>query len=71
MTTTGEMPFYLSLRNTQLPMESQFISKLDIVTGTLKSDSTLSQGQSDLVHTARTLLEKPSILEYDKRSGTT
>lgn len=108
VTTMGEMPFYLSLLNTQLPIESQFITRLadhlnaEIVLGTIKdreeavqwltytylyvrmrrapavygismdtitADPTLRQRRVDLIHTAATLLEKSSMLKYDKRSG--
>ncbi|KAI4247759.1 MAG: hypothetical protein L6R40_001345 [Gallowayella cf. fulva] len=107
ITTQTEMQYYLSLMNQQLPIESQFISKLadnlnaEIVLGNVRSrdegvewlgytylfvrmlgspglysvgaeyenDSGLEQKRVDLIHSAATVLEKSSLVKYDKRSG--
>lgn len=107
ITTQTEMQYYLSLMNQQLPIESQFISKLadnlnaEIVLGNVRSrdeavewlgytylfirmlrspglysvgaeyedDDALEQKRVDLVHSAATVLEKSSLVKYDKRSG--
>ena len=107
ITTQTEMQYYLSLMNQQLPIESQFISKLadnlnaEIVLGSIRSrdeavdwlgytylfvrmlrspglysvgpeyedDEALEQKRVDLVHSAATVLEKSSLVKYDKKSG--
>ena len=107
ITTQSEMQYYLSLMNQQLPIESQFVSKLadnlnaEIVLGNVRNrdegvewlgytylfvrmlrspglysvgaeyedDDTLEQKRVDLVHSAATVLEKSSLVKYDKRSG--
>ena len=107
ITTQSEMQYYLSLMNQQLPIESQFISKLadnlnaEIVLGNVRSrdeavewlgytylfvrmlrspglysvgaeyedDDALEQKRVDLVHSAATVLEKSSLVKYDKKSG--
>ena len=107
ITTKTEMQYYLSLMNQQLPIESQFISKLadnmnaEIVLGNIRSrdeavewlgytylfvrmlrspglysvgaeyesDDVLEQKRVDLVHSAATVLEKSSLVKYDKRTG--
>lgn len=107
ITTQTEMQYYLSLMNQQLPIESQFISKLadnlnaEIVLGNVRSrdeavewlgytylfvrmlrspglysvgadyedDDALEQKRVDLVHSAATVLEKSSLVKYDKKSG--
>ena len=107
ITTQSEMQYYLSLMNQQLPIESQFISKLadnlnaEIVLGNVRNrdeavewlgytylfvrmlrspglysvgaeyedDSALEQKRVDLVHSAATVLEKSSLVKYDKKSG--
>lgn len=107
ITTQTEMQYYLSLMNQQLPIESQFISKLadnlnaEVVLGNVRSrdeavewlgytylfvrmlrspglysvgadyedDDALEQKRVDLVHSAATVLEKSSLVKYDKKSG--
>ena len=107
ITTQTEMQYYLSLLNQQLPIESQFISRMadnlnaEIVLGNVKSrdegvewlsytylfvrmlrspglysvgaeyedDAALEQKRVDLVHSAATVLEKSSLVKYDKKSG--
>lgn len=107
ITTQSEMQYYLSLMNQQLPIESQFISKLadnlnaEIVLGNVRnrdeavewlgytylfvrmlrspglysvgaeyeSDDALEQKRVDLVHSAAIVLEKSSLVKYDKKSG--
>ncbi len=107
ITTQTEIQYYLSLLNQQLPIESQFISKLadnlnaEIVLGNVRSrdeavewlgytylfvrmlrspglysvgaeyenDEALEQKRVDLVHSAATVLEKSSLVKYDKKSG--
>lgn len=107
ITTQSEMQYYLSLMNQQLPIESQFISKLadnlnaEIVLGNVRNrdeavewlgytylfvrllrspglysvgaeyegDIALEQKRVDLVHSAATVLEKSSLVKYDKKSG--
>ena len=107
ITTQSEMQYYLSLMNQQLPIESQFVSKLadnlnaEIVLGSVRSrdegvewlgytylfvrmlrspglysvgaeyeeDDALEQKRVDLVHSAATVLEKSSLIKYDKKSG--
>jgi len=107
ITTQTEMQYYLSLLNQQLPIESQFISKLadnlnaEIVLGNVRSrdegvewlgytylfvrmlrspglysvgaeyedDNALEQKRVDLIHSAATVLEKSSLVKYDKKTG--
>lgn len=107
ITTQSEMQYYLSLMNQQLPIESQFISKMadnlnaEIVLGTVRSrdegvewlgytylfvrmlrspglysvgadyeqDDSLEQKRVDLIHSAATVLEKSSLVKYDKKTG--
>jgi pre-mRNA-splicing helicase BRR2 len=107
ITTQREMQYYLSLLNQQLPIESQFISKLadnlnaEIVLGNIRTrddgvewlgytylfvrmlrspalyqvgadydeDETLEQRRVDLIHSAAAVLEKASLVKYDKKSG--
>ena len=107
ITTQTEMQYYLSLLNQQLPIESQFISKLadnlnaEIVLGNVRSrdegvewlgytylfvrmlrspglysvgaeyedDDALEQKRVDLIHSAATVLEKSSLVKYDKNTG--
>ena len=107
ITSQSEMQYYLSLMNQQLPIESQFVSKLadnlnaEIVLGSVRSrdegvewlgytylfvrmlrspglysvgaeyeeDDALEQKRVDLIHSAATVLEKSSLVKYDKNSG--
>jgi len=107
ITTQAEMQYYLSLLNQQLPIESQFVSKLadnlnaEIVLGNVRSrdegvewlgytylfvrmlrspglysvgpeyenDNALEQKRVDLIHSAATVLEKSSLVKYDKKTG--
>eukprot|EP00898_Chlorokybus_atmophyticus_P007000 jgi/Chlat1/7300/Chrsp58S06941 len=108
LTGHSELLYYLSLMNQQLPIESQYISKLadnlnaEVVLGTvlnareavtwlgytylyirmlrnptlygvshdeLASDPMLEGRRADLVHTAAALLDKHSLINYDRRSG--
>ncbi|KAL8970766.1 MAG: hypothetical protein Q9197_003639 [Variospora fuerteventurae] len=107
ITTQTEMQYYLSLMNQQLPIESQFISKLadnlnaEIVLGNVRSrdeavewlgytylfirmlrspglysvgaeyenDNALEQKRVDLIHSAATVLEKSSLVKYDRKTG--
>ncbi|KAL8774696.1 MAG: hypothetical protein Q9209_000635 [Squamulea sp. 1 TL-2023] len=107
ITTQTEMQYYLSLMNQQLPIESQFISKLadnlnaEIVLGNVRNrdeavewlgytylfvrmlrspglysvgaeyenDSALEQKRVDLIHSAATVLEKSSLVKYDRKTG--
>ncbi len=107
ITTQTEMQYYLSLMNQQLPIESQFISKLadnlnaEVVLGNVKSrdegvewlgytylyvrmlrspglysvgpeyeeDEALEQKRVDLIHSAATVLEKSSLVKYEKKTG--
>ncbi|KAI4125089.1 MAG: hypothetical protein LQ338_004476 [Usnochroma carphineum] len=107
ITTQTEMQYYLSLMNQQLPIESQFISKLadnlnaEIVLGNVRNrdegvewlgytylfvrmlrspglysvgaeyenDDALEQKRVDLIHSAATVLEKSSLVKYDKKTG--
>ena len=103
-----ELPFYLSLLNQQLPIESQFITKLvdqlnaEVVMGNVltveegvdwlrytylyarmrknpqlygitlddkEDDPELTQRRTDLIHTAASMLDKASLLKYDRRTG--
>lgn len=107
ITTQTEVQYYLSLLNQQLPIESQFFSKLadnlnaEIVLGNVRTrdegvewlgytylfvrmlrspglysvgaeyehDEALEQKRVDLIHSAATVLEKSSLVKYDKKSG--
>ncbi|MCJ1478483.1 DEIH-box ATPase [Lambiella insularis] len=107
ITTQAEMQYYLSLLNQQLPIESQFVSKLadnlnaEVVLGNVRSrdegvdwlgytylfvrmlrspglysvgpeyesDHALEQKRVDLIHSAATVLEKSSLVKYDKKTG--
>uniref|UniRef100_A0A674AV11 U5 small nuclear ribonucleoprotein 200 kDa helicase n=1 Tax=Salmo trutta TaxID=8032 RepID=A0A674AV11_SALTR len=103
ITSHGELQYYLSLLNQQLPIESQMVSKLpdmlnaEIVLGndavnwlgytylyvrmlrnpTLygvshddrSSDPLLERRRMDLIHTAANVLDKNSLVKYDKRTG--
>ncbi|MCJ1397036.1 DEIH-box ATPase [Xylographa trunciseda] len=107
ITTQAEMQYYLSLLNQQLPIESQFVSKLadnlnaEVVLGNVRSrdegvewlgytylfvrmlrspglysvgpeyenDNALEQKRVDLIHSAATVLEKSSLIKYDKKTG--
>ncbi|KAL8914049.1 MAG: hypothetical protein Q9171_001300 [Xanthocarpia ochracea] len=107
ITTQTEMQYYLSLMNQQLPIESQFISKLadnlnaEIVLGNVRNrdeavewlgytylfvrmlrspglysvgaeyenDGALEQKRVDLIHSAATVLEKSSLVKYDRKTG--
>ena len=107
ITTQTEIQYYLSLMNQQLPIESQFVSKLadnlnaEIVLGNVRNrdegvewlgytylfvrmlrspglysvgaeyegDDSLEQKRVDLIHSAATVLEKSSLVKYDKRTG--
>lgn len=108
ITTHGELQFYLSLLNVQLPIESQFIGKIadhlnaEIVQGTVRTrdeavdwlgytylyvrmlrnggsygvtvedaeeDPYLVQKRLDMVHSAAMLLDKCSLIKYDKKTG--
>lgn len=107
ITTQAEMQYYLSLLNQQLPIESQFVSRLadnlnaEIVLGNVRSrddgvewlgytylfvrmlrspglysvgadyeeDNALEQKRVDLIHSAAVVLEKSSLVKYDKKTG--
>ncbi|CAK4033410.1 Pre-mRNA-splicing factor brr2 [Lecanosticta acicola] len=107
ITTQSEIQYYLSLMNQQLPIESQFVSRLadnlnaEIVLGNIRTrdeavewlgytylfvrmirspalyqvgadyqeDETLEQKRVDLVHSAAVVLEKASLVKYDKKTG--
>ncbi|KAK8164432.1 DEAD/DEAH box helicase domain-containing protein [Phyllosticta citrichinensis] len=107
ITTQTELQYYLSLMNQQLPIESQFMSRLsdnlnaEIVLGNVRSrdeavewlgytylyvrmlrspglysvgaeyedDEALEQKRVDLIHSAAVVLEKSSLVKYDKKSG--
>lgn len=107
ITTQAEMQYYMSLLNQQLPIESQFVSKLadnlnaEIVLGNVRTrdegvewlgysylfvrmlrspalyqvgadyddDDALEQKRVDLVHSAAVVLEKASLVKYDKKTG--
>lgn len=107
ITTQTEMQYYLSLMNQQLPIESQFVSRLadnlnaEIVLGNVRSrdeavewlgytylfvrmlrspglysvgaeyedDDALEQKRVDLIHSAATVLEKSSLVRYEKKTG--
>ena len=107
ITAQSEIQYYLSLLNQQLPIESQFVSRLadnlnaEIVLGNIRNrdegvewlgytylfvrmlrspglysvgadyedDTALEQKRVDLVHSAALVLEKSSLVKYDKKSG--
>uniref|UniRef100_A0A8C4EBL2 U5 small nuclear ribonucleoprotein 200 kDa helicase n=1 Tax=Dicentrarchus labrax TaxID=13489 RepID=A0A8C4EBL2_DICLA len=108
ITSHGELQYYLSLLNQQLPIESQMVGKLpdmlnaEIVLGNVQnvkdavnwlgytylyvrmlrnptlygvshddrsSDPLLERRRTDLVHTAANVLDKNSLVKYDKRTG--
>uniref|UniRef100_A0A8C2X5M2 U5 small nuclear ribonucleoprotein 200 kDa helicase n=1 Tax=Cyclopterus lumpus TaxID=8103 RepID=A0A8C2X5M2_CYCLU len=108
ITSHGELQYYLSLLNQQLPIESQMVCKLpdmlnaEIVLGNVQtvkdavnwlgytylyvrmlrnptlygvshddrsSDPLLERRRMDLVHTAANVLDKNSLVKYDKRTG--
>ncbi|KAG9238534.1 Sec63 Brl domain-containing protein [Amylocarpus encephaloides] len=107
ITTQTEMQYYLSLLNQQLPIESQFVSKLvdnlnaEVVLGNVRTrdegvewlgytylfirmlrspglysvgadieeDRSLEQKRVDLIHSAAMVLEKTSLIKYDKKTG--
>uniref|UniRef100_A0A8C7QQ96 U5 small nuclear ribonucleoprotein 200 kDa helicase n=1 Tax=Oncorhynchus mykiss TaxID=8022 RepID=A0A8C7QQ96_ONCMY len=110
ITSHGELQYYLSLLNQQLPIESQMVSKLpdmlnaEIVLGNVQnakdavnwlgytylyvrmlrnptlygvshddrsSDPLLERRRMDLIHTAANVLDKNSLVKYDKRTGVT
>ena len=107
ITTQTEMQYYLSLLNQQLPIESQFVSRLadnlnaEIVLGNVRTrdegvewlgytylfvrmlrspglysvgadyeeDNALEQKRVDLIHSAAVVLERSSLVKYDKKTG--
>uniref|UniRef100_A0A673WH17 U5 small nuclear ribonucleoprotein 200 kDa helicase n=1 Tax=Salmo trutta TaxID=8032 RepID=A0A673WH17_SALTR len=106
ITSHGELQYYLSLLNQQLPIESQMVSKLpdmlnaEIVLGNVQNDAVnwlgytylyvrmlrnptlygvshddrssdplLERRRMDLIHTAANVLDKNSLVKYDKRTG--
>lgn len=107
ITTQTEMQYYLSLLNQQLPIESQFVSRLadnlnaEIVLGNIRTrdegvewlgytylfvrmlrspglyqvgpdyedDTALEQKRVDLIHSAAVVLERSSLVKYDKKTG--
>uniref|UniRef100_A0A3Q2ZMJ6 U5 small nuclear ribonucleoprotein 200 kDa helicase n=1 Tax=Kryptolebias marmoratus TaxID=37003 RepID=A0A3Q2ZMJ6_KRYMA len=108
ITSHGELQYYLSLLNQQLPIESQMVAKLpdmlnaEIVLGNVQNakdavnwlgytylyvrllrnptlygvshddrstDPLLERRRMDLVHTAASVLDKNSLIKYDKRTG--
>ena len=107
ITTQAEIQYYLSLLNSQLPIESQFMRKLadnlnaEVVLGTIRTrdeavewlgysylyvrmlrtpglygvgadysdDVALEQKRVDLIHSAAMVLERCSLLKYDKKTG--
>uniref|UniRef100_A0A3Q2ST39 U5 small nuclear ribonucleoprotein 200 kDa helicase n=1 Tax=Fundulus heteroclitus TaxID=8078 RepID=A0A3Q2ST39_FUNHE len=108
ITSHGELQYYLSLLNQQLPIESQMVAKLpdmlnaEIVLGNVQnvkdavnwlgytylyvrmlrnptlygvshddrgSDPLLERRRTDLIHTAANVLDKNSLIKYDKRIG--
>lgn len=107
ITTQTEMQYYLSLLNQQLPIESQFVSRLadnlnaEIVLGNVRTrdegvewlgytylfvrmlrspglyqvgpdyedDTALEQKRVDLIHSAAVVLERSSLVKYDKKTG--
>ncbi|KAJ0084931.1 hypothetical protein Patl1_29455 [Pistacia atlantica] len=76
ITGHSELQYHLSLMNQQLPIESQFVSKLadqlnaEIVLGTvLKEDITLGERRADLIHSAATILDRNNLIKYHRKSG--
>uniref|UniRef100_A0A674AU56 U5 small nuclear ribonucleoprotein 200 kDa helicase n=1 Tax=Salmo trutta TaxID=8032 RepID=A0A674AU56_SALTR len=100
ITSHGELQYYLSLLNQQLPIESQMVSKLpDMLNAEItccvnwlgytylyvrmlrnptlygvshddrSSDPLLERRRMDLIHTAANVLDKNSLVKYDKRTG--
>jgi pre-mRNA-splicing helicase BRR2 len=107
ITTQSEIQYYLSLLNQQLPIESQFMSRLadnlnaEIVLGNVRTrdegvdwlgytylfvrmlrspglysvgadyadDEALEQKRVDLIHAAAHVLERCSLIKYDKKTG--
>lgn len=108
ITGHSELQYYLSLMNQQLPIESQYISKLadnlnaEIVLGSvqdareacdwlgytylyirmlknptlygvsrdaLEADPSLEERRADLVHSAAVVLDRNSLVKYDRKSG--
>uniref|UniRef100_A0AAQ5YTI1 Activating signal cointegrator 1 complex subunit 3 n=1 Tax=Amphiprion ocellaris TaxID=80972 RepID=A0AAQ5YTI1_AMPOC len=108
ITSHGELQYYLSLLNQQLPIESQMVGKLpdmlnaEIVLGNVQNvkdavnwlgytylyvrmlrnptlygvshddrnlDPLLERRRMDLIHTAANVLDKNSLIKYDKRTG--
>ena len=107
ITSQSEIQYYLSLLNQQLPIESQFVSRLadnlnaEIVLGNIRTrdegvewlgytylfvrmlrspglysvgadyedDKALEQKRVDLIHSAALVLEKSSLIKYDKKTG--
>ncbi|KAK9472497.1 Sec63 Brl domain-containing protein [Dipodascopsis tothii] len=107
ITAHSELQYYLSLMNQQLPIESQFMSKLadnlnaEVVLGTIRTiddavhwlgytylyvrmlrapalyhvggdyadDENLVHKRTDLAHSAALLLEKSSLVRYDRETG--
>uniref|UniRef100_A0AAQ4RIN1 U5 small nuclear ribonucleoprotein 200 kDa helicase n=1 Tax=Gasterosteus aculeatus aculeatus TaxID=481459 RepID=A0AAQ4RIN1_GASAC len=108
ITSHGELQYYLSLLNQQLPIESQMVCKLpdmlnaEIVLGNVQTvkdavnwlgytylyvrmlrnptlygvshddrsaDPLLERRRMDLIHTAANVLDKNTLVKYDKRTG--
>nr|POF26016.1 pre-mrna-splicing factor brr2 [Quercus suber] len=107
ITTQGELQYYLSLLNQQLPIESQLVSRLadnlnaEVVLGNIRTrdegvewlgytylfvrmlrspalyqvgadydeDEALEQKRVDLIHSAAMVLERASLVKYDKKNG--
>jgi len=107
ITSQTEMQYYLSLLNQQLPIESQFVSRLadnlnaEVVLGNVRTrdegvewlgytylfvrmlrspglyqvgadyedDDALEQKRVDLIHSAAIVLERSSLVKYDKKTG--
>lgn len=107
ITSQTEMQYYLSLLNQQLPIESQFVSRLadnlnaEVVLGNVRTrdegvewlgytylfvrmlrspglyqvgadyedDDALEQKRVDLIHSAAVVLERSSLVKYDKKTG--
>uniref|UniRef100_A0A452IF54 Activating signal cointegrator 1 complex subunit 3 n=1 Tax=Gopherus agassizii TaxID=38772 RepID=A0A452IF54_9SAUR len=68
ITSHGELQYYLSLLNQQLPIESQMVSKLPDMLNA-EGDPLLDQRRLDLVHTAALMLDKNNLVKYDKKTG--
>ncbi|RKP18260.1 Sec63-domain-containing protein, partial [Rozella allomycis CSF55] len=106
ITSQQELQYYLSLLNTQLPIESQFVSRLidnlnaEIALGSVRNreeavewlgytylyvrmlkdpqtynidskeeDLYLRKKRQELIHSAAMVLDKTSLIKYDKKSG--